>query len=102
MPQCIKCGKKGLFLKIEDDRGLCLSCNGSFAQEGKVLTQKITEAKNKAVIAKDPGEIAASCKAVEQYGNELIALHQAYNLQPSQVLLDLIETCKTNRELAEK
>lgn len=102
MPQCKKCGKKGLFLKIEDDTGLCLSCNGSFAQEGKVLTQKITEAKNKAVIAKDPGEIAESCKAVVQYGNELIALHQAYNLQPSQVLLDLIETCKKKQELAEK
>ena len=102
MPQCKKCGKKGLFLKIEDDTGLCLSCNGSFAQEGKELTQKITEAKNKAVISKDPSEIAASCKEVEQYGNELISLHQAYNLQPSQVLLDLIETCKKKRELAEK
>jgi len=102
MPQCKKCGNKGLFLKIEEDTGLCLSCNGSFAQEGKVLTQKITEAKNKAVISKDPGEIAASCKAVEQYGNELIALHQTYNLQASQVLLDLIETCKKKRELAEK
>ena len=67
-----------------------------------MLTQKITEAKNKAVISKDPGEIAASCKAVEQYGNELIALHQTYNLQASQVLLDLIETCKKKRELAEK
>ena len=102
MPQCKKCGKKGLFLKIENDTGLCLSCNGSFAQEGKVLTQKITDAKNKAVTAKDPGEIAASCKEVEKYGNELIALHQAYNLQPSQVLLDLIETCKKKREAAEK
>ncbi|MBW1739676.1 MAG: hypothetical protein JRJ42_00930 [Deltaproteobacteria bacterium] len=102
MPQCKKCGKKGLFLKIENDTGLCLSCNGSFAQEGKILTEKIMEAKNKAAAANNPDEIAASCKAVEHYGNELIALHQTYNLQPSQALLDLIETHKKMRESAQK
>jgi hypothetical protein len=121
MPQCKKCGKSGLFLKMEKDTGLCLSCNEGFAQEGKVLTEKIMEAKNKAAVvaqegkvltekimeaknkaavAKDPEEIAASCKAVEDYGNELLALHQAYNLQPSQALLDLIEVHKKMREEA--
>jgi hypothetical protein len=98
MPQCKKCGKSGLFLKMEKDTGLCLSCNEGFAQEGKVLTEKIMEAKNKAAVAKDPEEIAASCKAVEDYGDELLALHQAYNLQPSQALLDLIQTHKKMRE----
>lgn len=101
MPQCKKCGKSGLFLKMEKDTGLCLSCNEGFAQEGKVLTEKIMEAKNKAATTKDTAEIAASCKAIERYGNELIALHQAYNLKPSQELLDIIETYKRMRELAE-
>ena len=114
MPQCKKCGKSGLFLKMEKDTGLCLSCNEGFAKEGKVLTEKIMEAKNKVAVAKevltekimeaenkvatDPEEIAASCKAVEDYGNELLALHQAYNLEPSQALLDLIQTHKKMRE----
>lgn len=98
MPQCKKCGKSGLFLKMEKDTGLCLSCNEGFAQEGKVLTEKIMEAKNKVAVAKDPEEIAASCKAIEHHGNELLALHQAYNLQPSQALLDLIQTHKKMRE----
>jgi hypothetical protein len=102
MPQCKKCGKSGLFLKMERDTGLCLSCNEGFAQEGKVLTEKIMEAKNKAAATKDTEEIVASCKAVEQFGNELIALHQAYNLQPSQALLDLIEVHKKMREGAGK
>ena len=102
MPQCKRCGKKGLFLKIEGDTGLCLSCNESFAQEGKLLTEKIIEAKNKATIAKDPEEVAKFCKSVEYYGNELLALHQAYNLQPSQELLVLIEAHKKMREQAER
>jgi hypothetical protein len=102
MPQCKKCGKSGLFLKMERDTGLCLSCNEGFAQEGKVLTEKIMEAKNKAAATKDTEEIAAACTAVEQSGNELIALHQAYNLQPSQALLDLIEAHKKMGEEAGK
>jgi hypothetical protein len=102
MPQCTKCGKKGLFLKIEDDTGLCLSCNEDFAKQGKVLTEKIVRAKNSATTAKDPKEIVKFCRSVENYGNELLALHQAYNLQPSQELLDLIATHKKAREQAEK
>jgi len=102
MPECKKCGKKGLFLKIEGDTGLCLSCNEGFAQEGKLLTEKIMEAKSEAASTKDPDEIAASSKTIEHFGNELIALHKAYNLQPSQALLDLIETHKKMRESAQE
>ena len=102
MPQCKKCGKKGLFLKMEEATGLCLSCNEGFAQEGKILTEKIIEAKNKAAVAKDPEEITKLCRSVEYYGNELLALHKAYNLGPSQELVDLIETHKKMREEAEK
>jgi len=94
MPECKKCHKKGLFLKIEGDTGLCLSCNEGFAKEGKELTQKIMEAKNKIAETKDSEEKKSACKAVEKYGNDLVALHKAYNLQPSQELLDLIETYK--------
>ncbi len=102
MAKCKKCGKKGLFLKIEADTGLCVSCNEKFAQKGKLLTEKITEAKNKATVAKDSEEIVKFCKSVEEYGNELLALNKAHNLEPSQELLDLIQTHKRMREQAEK
>ena len=102
MPQCRKCGTKGLFLKIEEDTGLCLSCNESFAQKGKILTERITDAKNTARVAKDPEEITKCCQSVEENGNELLALHQTYNLQPSQELLDLIESHRKMRVSTEK
>jgi len=94
MRECIKGGKKGLLLKIESDTGMCLSCNEEFAKEGKALTEKVMEAKNKAATAKDSDEIASACREVEQYGNELVALKRAFNLEPSQTLLDLIEAHK--------
>jgi hypothetical protein len=94
MPQCRKCGKKGLFLKIEEDTGMCLSCNEDFAKEGKILTEKIIEAKNKARTAKDPEGVAKFSHLVVDYGNELLALHRSYHLEPSQELVDLIETHK--------
>jgi hypothetical protein len=102
MPQCGKCGKKGLFLKIEEDTGLCLSCNESFVQKAKILTERITDAKNTASVTRDPKEITKFCQLVEDSGNELLTLHQAYNLQPSQELLDLIESHKKMRVSAEK
>ncbi|KPK26606.1 MAG: hypothetical protein AMK69_11780 [Nitrospira bacterium SG8_3] len=100
MPQCKKCGKKGLFLKIEEDTGMCLSCNEDFAKEGKILTEKIIEAKNKARTAKDPEGVVKFSNLVVDYGNELLALHQSYHLEPSQELVDLIETHKKIGEQA--
>ena len=102
MPQCKKCGKKGLFLKIEDDTGLCLACNEEFSGQGKRLTQAITESKNQVTRTKDPGEIVKFCQAVESRGRELLDLHGRFGLQPSQELLDLIQTYRKMRELAEK
>jgi hypothetical protein len=102
MPQCKKCGKKGLFLKIEEDSGLCLSCNEAFAKEGKTLTEQIIKAKSAANAATDPKEVATQCGAIEAFGNKLIALHEAFGLQPSQELLDLIQTHKKMREMAER
>ena len=102
MRHCRKCGKKGLFLKIEADTGLCLSCNERFAQAGKGFTERITAAKNEASIAKDPKDIAKFCQLVEDYGKELLALHQEYNLHPSQELVDLVESYAKMRVSAEK
>ena len=101
MPRCRKCGKKGLFLKIEDDTGLCLSCNENFAREGKILTEKIIEAKNLAATAKESGEVVRLCRSVEEEGAALIALHGEYNLEPSQELLELVAAHKKMRESAE-
>jgi hypothetical protein len=84
------CGKRGFFLKTEKETGLCLSCNERFAQEGKIFTERMTAAENEASIAKDPKAIAKFCQSVENYENELLALHQVYNLHPSQELLDLV------------
>jgi hypothetical protein len=102
MPQCISCGKKGLFLKIEEDSKLCLSCNEAFAHEGKSLTEKITGAKNKATTSKDPAEVAEGSRAVVRFGNELVALHERFHLRPSQELLELIATYQKMEELAGK
>lgn len=100
MPQCNKCGKKGLFLKIEEDSGLCLSCNEAFAREGKPLTEKILAAKKEASTAKEPKAIAEACAEIEKYGSELVQLHRQYQLEPSQELLDLIDTYRKMGELA--
>ena len=101
MPQCKKCGKKGLFLKIEDDTGICLACNEAFAMSGKVLTGKIMEAKNSIGTA-DSTQTVKLCQTIEEHGKRLIALHEEYKLQPSQELLDLIQTYKEMRQRADK
>ena len=92
MPQCKKCNKKGLFLKIEEDSGLCLACNEAFAGRGKTLTEKIMEAKNEVSATDDPGEIKRLCSEIRDLGEQLIALHREFNLEPSNELLDLLET----------
>lgn len=101
MPQCKKCHKKGLFLKIEEDTQLCLECNEAFAKEGKLLTEKIMQAKTAAATEKDKTVVVQHCKEIENYGEKLIALHKEYNLEPSQELTDLISTYRKMREVAE-
>jgi hypothetical protein len=101
MRQCKNCGKKGLFLKIEEDTGLCLSCNEEFASRGKALTEQIMQAKSSVVRVEEAKEVAALCREIEQRGQELIELHEAYNLPPSQELLDLIEAYRKVRTSAE-
>ena len=101
MPQCKKCGKKGLFLKIEDDTGICLACNEAFARSGKALIEKIMEAKNSISYA-DSAQTAKLCQTIEELGAQLIALHEEYKLEPSQELLDLIQTYRKMLQLADK
>ncbi|CAB5161857.1 hypothetical protein D3OALGA1CA_5109 [Olavius algarvensis associated proteobacterium Delta 3] len=100
MPKCNSCGKRGLFLKIEEDTGLCLECNEQFAKTGKVLTEKITQAKNAATVNTEPADIVQNCKDIERFGNELIQLHRRFKIEPSNELLDLITTYKKMGELA--
>ena len=100
MPKCNSCGKKGLFLNIEEDTGLCLACNEKFAREGKILTEKITEAKRLATVSKNPTDIKNHCGEILKYGDELIQLHQRFNLTPSHELIDLLETYKKMGDLA--
>jgi hypothetical protein len=101
MPECKNCGKKGLFLKIEEMSGLCLDCNESFARKGKVLTEQITAAKTRATIARDPAEIARQSKILVERAEALVALHRAYGLEPSHELLDIIATYKKKSERAD-
>ena len=100
MRQCKSCGKKGLFLKIEGDTGLCLACNEAFAKRGKTLTERIMEAKNLVTEAEDAERIVALCDTIEQHGRELVELHEEYGLPPSHELLELIEAYKNKREEA--
>lgn len=100
MPTCNSCGKKGLFLNIEEDTRLCLACNEKFSGEGKILTEKITDAKHMATISKDPADVNKHCGEILKYGDELIQLHQQFNLKPSHELLDLLETYKKMGDLA--
>jgi len=100
MPQCNHCHKKGLFLKIEEDTGLCLACNEAFAKEGKVLTEKIMQAKTVIATTTDKQKVVKHCQEIETYGNQLVSLHQSFKLEPSQELLDLINTYRKMRDVA--
>lgn len=102
MPQCATCGKKGLFLKIEEDSGLCLACNESFSREGKALTEKIIAAKREAMSSQDPEVVSRNSADVVRYGKELIALHERFHIEPSQELQDLIATYEKMGQMAGK
>ena len=87
---------------MEADTGLCLACNEDFSREGKTLTEKIMQAKNAATTIKDKKMVVKYYREIEDYGNQLIALHQSFHLQPSQELQDLISTYKKMREVAQE
>ena len=59
------------------------------------------EAKN-LIGTTDSAQIVKLCQTIEEYGMRLIELHEEYKLQPSQELLDLIQTYKEMRQSADK
>lgn len=102
MPQCRKCKKKGLFLKIEEGTDLCLSCKEEFVRKSRGLTEKITVTKNEVSLSSDSQGIAALCDRLEDYANQLIALQLDYMLQPSQELIDLMEAYRKIGDMAKR
>lgn len=100
MPQCKKCGKKGWLLKLERETGLCLSCNAVFVENGRQLTEKITENVNLIAESDDPKTIVSRCDQIEETANKLISLHKGCFLEPSAELLDVVNWCREVKERA--
>jgi len=101
-PRCKKCHAKGLFLKLDKETGLCVSCKEEYTKKSRHLVERITAAKHRAALAADPVEITEACKELELYGNELISLQLLYTLHPSLELADFLEAYQKTREMAEK
>lgn len=100
MPQCKKCGRKGLLLKLEGKTGLCLSCNAEFAESGKHLTEKIMDNVNLIAQSDDPNTIVSRCDQIEESANKLILLQEAYSLEPSSELVDLVSKYREMKQKA--
>ncbi len=100
MPQCKKCGKKGLLLKLDEKTRLCLSCNAAFVESGKHLTEKITERVNLIAQFDDPKTVVFRCDQIEESANKLISLHKEYFLEPRSELLDVVSWCKGIKQKA--
>ncbi|MFH1672602.1 MAG: hypothetical protein ABIF87_04160 [Pseudomonadota bacterium] len=90
MPQCKKCGKKGLLLRLEEKTGLCSPCNAAFEEMSRHLTEEIMENVNSVVRPDDPETIVSRCDQIEESISKLISLHEEYSLKPSSVLLYLM------------
>ena len=94
MPQCKKCRKKGLFLKLERRTGLCLSCNTAFMKSSRELTEKITEDANLIQGLDDPKAIVSRCDQVEENAHKLISLHKEYSLEVGLLLMQIVNRCR--------
>ena len=82
MPQCKKCGKKGLLLRLEEKTGLCSPCNTTVEEMSRHLNEDIMENVNSVIRPVVPETIVGISK--------LISLHEEYSLKPSSVLLYLM------------
>jgi len=102
MPQCKKCGKKGLLLRLEKQTSLCLSCKGAFTEKAKPLAEKLMEVENANLAAQtdDPKTIVAQCEAVEESANKLILLKKEYSLEPGTELQDLVSKYREIKQKA--
>ena len=87
MPQCKKCKKKGLFLKLYRRTRLCLPCNTAFIKSSRELTAKIMEDINSIQGLDDPKAIVSRCEQVEENAQKLISLHKEYSQEVSSSLM---------------
>ena len=94
MPQCKKCRKKGMFLKLEKRTGLCLSCKTAFMKSSKELTEKVTEDANLIRGLDDPKAIVSRCDQVEENAQKLISLHKEYSLEAGSALMHVVNWCR--------
>ncbi len=90
MPQCKKCRKKGLLLKLEKRTGLCLSCKTAFMKSSRELTEKIMKDANSIRELDDPKAIVSRCDQVEENAQKLISLHKEYSLEVGSALIHLV------------
>ncbi len=100
MPQCKKCGKRGLFLRLEEKTGLCPSCNAAFAKSSKELTEKIMENANLIRRLDDPKIVVSRCDQMEENAKNLILLHKEHSLEVGSELIDLVTWCREIRQKA--
>ena len=92
MPQCKSCKKSGLFLKLEKDTGLCLSCAAEFAEAGRELTAKIARSKNRIATTNDLTIIKNEATNIVENIDRLIELKKRFHMDPGQELIDLKNT----------
>lgn len=100
MPQCKKCGKRGLFLRLEEKTGLCPSCDAAFAKSSKELTEKIMEDANLIRRLDDPKTVVSRCDQMEENAKNLILLHKEYSLEVGSELIYLVTWCREIRQKA--
>ena len=98
MPQCKSCKKSGLFLKLEKDTGLCLSCAAEFAEAGRELTAKIAQSKNRIAATNDPVTIKREATSIVASIEKLLELEKRFQIEPGQELLDLKTTYEKMKE----
>lgn len=94
MPQCKKCRKKGLFLKLEKRTGLCLPCKTAFIESSRELIEKITEDSNLIRRLDEPKAIVSRCDQVEENAQKLVSLHKEYSLEAGSALMHVVNWCR--------
>ncbi len=94
MPQCKKCRKKGLLLKLEKRTGLCLPCKTAFMKSSRELSEKLMEAVNSIRELDDPKAIVSGCDQVEENAQKLISLHKEYSLGVGSPLMHVVNWCR--------
>lgn len=100
MPQCKKCGKKGMLLRLAQKTRLCRSCDAAFSENSKHLTEKIMENVNLIVRSDNLELIVSRCDQIEEDTHKLVSLYREYSLAPSSQLLDLVHQYREIKQKA--